>query len=100
MASMTQNNHIPLHPVSVAPLHIASLALQVFPAHLSATKDWLTQQAGVEIHAEDPVGKLVVVVETDHERAITQLLDKMVERPGVLNASLIYHEILTEESRS
>ncbi len=94
---MTNANHIHLHEIPEATMHIASLAVQVLPDQLSATRDWLTQLTGVEIHGEDPMGKLVVVMESQHERAITHLMDKIAARPGVVNAALVYHEILTEE---
>lgn len=94
---MTTATLIPLQTETTPPVHIASLALQLVPEQLTATKEWLVEQEGVEIHAEDAHGKLVVVMETRDERAITQLLDAAADRPGIINAALVYHEILTEE---
>ncbi|MDQ2076723.1 chaperone NapD [Marinimicrobium sp. ABcell2] len=77
-------------------LHIASLVVHTRPEKMAEVKQWLLQQPNVEIHAEDERGKLVVV--TEHERAqpILDLIDQAHDLPGVANAALVYHEILTE----
>jgi nitrate reductase NapD len=79
------------------PLHVASLVIHVRPNHLSELKLWLLAQDGVEIHAESEQGKLVVVMETQEQQKILDLIDGASLRPGALNAALVYHEILTEE---
>ena len=77
-------------------LHIASLVIHARPERLAQIRQWLLEQPNVEIHAEDERGKLVVV--TEHERAqpILDLIDRANDLPGVANAALVYHEILTE----
>lgn len=80
---------------SAEPLHIASIMAQVRPEYIADIKAWLRIQPGVEVHAEDDQGKLVLVVETENERNILTLLDEFTAQPGALNAALVYHEILT-----
>lgn len=79
------------------PMHIASLIVHVRADNLAAVKAWLGSQQDTEIHGESAQGKLVVVVEAQHERRILGLLDSLQAHAGVLNAALIYHEILSEE---
>lgn len=81
-------------PGSDKALHIASLLVQARPQRLAEVAAWLGRQPGVELGAEDPAGKLVVVVESDAEAAILGLIDALQQRPGVLGAALIYHQVL------
>lgn len=78
-------------------IHIASLIVHVRPGHLPDISHWLESQPGVEIHSQSPQGKLAVVMECDHEQAVLKLIDTLTEMAGVLNAALIYHEIIDGE---
>jgi len=51
---------------------------------------------GLELHQESPSGKLVVVLEAEHESRILAAIDHIQQLPGVLNAALVYHEELLE----
>ncbi|WP_095195085.1 chaperone NapD [Pseudomonas sp. Irchel 3A7] len=75
-------------------LHIASLVILARPELLEAVKANLRLLDGVELHQESTAGKLVVVLETTHENQILQRIEQINNLPGVLNAALIYHEIL------
>ncbi|EJN27369.1 hypothetical protein involved in formation of periplasmic nitrate reductase [Pseudomonas sp. GM78] len=75
-------------------LHIASLVVHARPELFDAVKANLRLLEGVELHQESAAGKLVVVLETVHENQILQRIDQISNLPGVLNAALIYHEIL------
>lgn len=78
-------------------VHIASLLIHIRPELLDAVKTNLRQLDGLELHQESPQGKLVVVLETEHERHILDRIDQINNLPGVLNAALVYHELLTLE---
>lgn len=80
-----------------ATLHIASLLVHARPELFDAVKANLRRLAGVELHQESPLGKLVVVLETEHENQILARIEQIASLPGVLNAALIYHEILAAE---
>lgn len=82
---------------SAAVVHVASVMAQARPDAMVAIKAWLATLPGVEIHAENAQGKLVLVVETENERNILKLLDEFAVQPGALSAALVYHEILTGE---
>jgi periplasmic nitrate reductase NapD len=78
-------------------LHIASLLVHVRPELLDAVKANLRLLDGLELHQESPLGKLVVVLETEHERQILERIEQISNLPGVLNAALVYHELLSPE---
>lgn len=75
-------------------LHIASLVVHARPELFDAVKANLRLLDGLELHQESAAGKLVVVLEADHENQILQRIDQINNLPGVLNAALIYHELL------
>ncbi|MBO6949451.1 MAG: chaperone NapD [Rhodospirillales bacterium] len=71
-------------------LHVSSLVVQARPERLAEIRDAITSRGG-EIPAEDPDGKLVVVLETDSERKITDFLNEVAVMSGVLSANLVFH---------
>lgn len=75
-------------------LHIASLVVLARPQLLEAVKANLRLLEGLELHQESTAGKLVVVLETADEHQILQRIEQINNLPGVLNAALIYHELL------
>lgn len=79
-------------------LHIASFLVHVRPEHCRKVAQWLAAQPDSEIHAEDPSGKLVVVMESEREGRILDLIDAVQTRPGVLGAALVYHQMLDPET--
>ncbi|WP_166359433.1 chaperone NapD [Pseudomonas akapageensis] len=76
------------------PLHIASLLVHARPELLAAVKANLRLLPGLELHQESPLGKMVVVLEAVHENQILERIEQISNVPGVLNAALIYHELL------
>lgn len=79
------------------PLHIASLIAHVRPTSVAEVAAWLQGQPRVEIHAQSPEGKFAIVMESDHEQSVLELLDTLGQQPGVLSTALIYHEIIEGE---
>jgi nitrate reductase NapD len=75
------------------PIHIASVIAHTRPEFSTKTRDWLNALPYAEVHAEGQ-GKLVVVLETDSERKIHELLEGLSALPGALSAVLVYHEIV------
>ncbi|SEM47888.1 periplasmic nitrate reductase chaperone NapD [Pseudomonas sp. ok272] len=75
-------------------LHIASLVVLARPELFDAVKANLRLLDNLELHHESTVGKLVVVLEARHEDQILQRIEQISNLPGVLNAALIYHELL------
>ncbi|NMZ70234.1 periplasmic nitrate reductase chaperone NapD [Pseudomonas peli] len=79
------------------PLHIASLLVHARPELFEAVKANLHLLDGVELHQQSPLGKLVVVLETVNEQQILERIEQISNLPGVLNAALVYHEVLSPE---
>ncbi|MDF3867867.1 chaperone NapD [Pseudomonas denitrificans (nom. rej.)] len=75
-------------------IQIASLIVHSRPQLLEAVKANLLRLPGLEVHQQSPQGKLVVVLEAAHEASILDNLNAIQNLPGVLNAVLIYHEIV------
>nr|WP_324258300.1 chaperone NapD [Cellvibrio fontiphilus] len=78
-------------------LHIASFIAHVRPEQMHSLKNWLARNQHYEIHAEDALGKLVLVTESNNEQQILYLLDELRAQAGVLNAALVYHEQIALE---
>ena len=72
-------------------VHVASLVVYVEPSRVGEIVDAIARQPGAEVHADDGRGKLVVVLETDSERKITDFLNEVSVMPGVLSANLVFH---------
>lgn len=75
-------------------IQIASLIVHTRPELLEAVKANLLRLPDLEVHQQSPQGKLVVVLEAAHEASILDNLNAIQNLPGVLNAVLIYHEIV------
>ncbi|MBM7060692.1 chaperone NapD [Pseudomonas sp. UL073] len=78
------------------PTQIASLIVHTRPEHLQAVKAQLRRLPGLELHQESPLGKLVVVLEAERESQILDCVTAIQSLSGVLNANLVYHEVLEE----
>lgn len=78
-------------------LHIASLLVHCRPEFFEAVKQNLVLLPDLELHQESPAGKVVVVLEAEHESRILETISHIQQMPGVLNGALIYHELLSTE---
>lgn len=78
-------------------LQITSLILHCRPERLPAVKANLALLDGLEIYQESPQGKLILVLEAEREEQILDTLGQLQNLPGVLNAVLVYHEILHDD---
>jgi nitrate reductase NapD len=74
-------------------IHISSMVVHVRPAHLQTVKKNIEHLPGAEIHGESDSGKLVVVLETQNQGYITDVIDKIGGFEHVLSTALVYHQI-------
>lgn len=95
----TSQSRIPTHTLS-DDWHIASVALHLRSENQMNLRRWLGGWTGVEIHAEDDRGKMVVVMEVQDPQSILDLIDEASEQAGVLNAALVYHEVIPMKEAS
>ncbi|MEL7527736.1 MAG: chaperone NapD [Pseudomonadota bacterium] len=56
-----------------------------------AIRDRIEAMDGVEIHASDDGGRLVVVVEDTEHNTASELIMQLHQIPGVLSVTLTYH---------
>ncbi len=74
-------------------VHISSMVVLASPDGLQSVKDNIGAIDGVEIHGESESGKLVVVLESDNQTHITDVIEKINNFRHVLSTSLVYHQI-------
>ena len=70
---------------------IASVLVQARPEQLAQVADAVAALAGCEIHARDPKGKLVVVIEAATAGALGATLTEIALLPDVFSAALVFH---------
>jgi len=74
-------------------VHISSMVVHVKPDNLQTVKTSIGQLPGAEIHGESESGKLVVVLETENQGYITDVIEKIGNIEYVLSTALVYHQI-------
>lgn len=78
-------------PISLADkAEIVSLIVNVFPAHLHDVSDQIAKLPGAEVHGEDPIGKLIVVLEAATQGEIGTLANMISDMPHVLSAAMVF----------
>jgi nitrate reductase NapD len=70
---------------------IASVLVQARPDRLDEVAAAILALAGCEIHARDPKGKLVVVIEAASAGAVGSTLNTIALLPHVFSAALVFH---------
>ncbi|MBB3192232.1 chaperone NapD [Halomonas cerina] len=74
-------------------VHISSLVVQLQPERIEPVSQRCRAHPGVEVHATDPQGKMVLVLETSGQREVVEFIDGLQLAPGVLSVSLVYHQV-------
>lgn len=72
-------------------MNISGLVVRANPAKYGAVRARLGSMDGVEVHAEDGNGRLVVTVEDVGGRGATDTFTEINGLDGVIVASLVYH---------
>ena len=72
---------------------IASILVQARPERLTYVEAAILAVAGCEIHARDPKGKLVVVIDAPEAGIIGTTLNTLALLPDVYSASLVFHAV-------
>ncbi|ROV58262.1 nitrate reductase [Vibrio ponticus] len=74
-------------------VHISSLIVHVVPEHLESVKAQIEQFDTAEIYGDSPEGKIVVVLETQSEGFITDVIEKINNFAHVVSTVMVYHQI-------
>ena len=82
-------------------MNISSAILHVAPQRFDEARGALLAMSGVEIHAESPEGKMIVVLEDDDLEAAANKYVALHGIPGVASVAMVYQysddELETEE---
>lgn len=79
--------------LNVESVHISSLIVHCLPDKLEKIMNDTSALEFAEVAAHDPCGKVIVVLETENEKGIISTIDKIQGFDGVLNATMVYHEL-------
>lgn len=74
-------------------VHISSVVVHAVAGRLDAISTAVERLPGVEVHASDPAGKLIVTIESGTEAGIAERLDAIRALDAVYAASLVYHHV-------
>ena len=81
---------------SVDEVHISSYVVQTRPQQTEQIRTLINEIYGAEIHGTNPQGKMVLILESDSENDISDLIIKINSIPGVINTALVFHQIDNE----
>lgn len=72
-------------------MNIAGVMVSALPGHMDAVEAQLLAIPGVEVHAANEEGRMVVTVEGINERMVSDTVSEMHSLSGVLAAAMVYH---------
>jgi nitrate reductase NapD len=73
-------------------MNISGVLVKAYPQNLLSIEKVLSRMQGVEVHGNNDDGRMVITVEDDNANNITDTLVEIQGVPGVLSASMIYHQ--------
>ncbi|MBN8437605.1 MAG: chaperone NapD [Candidatus Accumulibacter sp.] len=73
-------------------MNISSVLVYTRPQDLQLVREQLSALAGVEVHAASENGRLIVIIEADSVQAVADIFAQINQHPGVLAASMVYHQ--------
>ncbi len=81
-----------LNEIRRAEIHVASLVVYADATRAAAVADAIGRLPGVEVHASDGRGKLVVVVETAGDADMAAAIGRIDSTAGVICTALVYQQ--------
>ena len=73
-------------------MNISGVMVRTYPEQVASVGQLLETMQGVEVHGNNGDGRIVVTVEQDNANQMSDVLTEMQTLPGVLAASMIYHQ--------
>jgi nitrate reductase NapD len=83
--------------MSAAEVHISSALVHARPERMAEIARAVAALDGADLHFAD-AGKIIVTLEAATSAAIADQLSAIGQLPGVLAATLVYHEVTTPEA--
>lgn len=75
-------------------IHIASMIVHVHPPQLPDLLAHVANRPALEVRAQSPSGKVVLVAESEWQKAILAEIDGLEQCKGVLSCTMVYHEVM------
>ncbi len=79
-----------------AGIHISSVIVGALPEQAVDVQGALAALSGVEVHAVADDGRMIVSIESTGDDATLSHFETIRQLPGVLSASLVYHQYETD----
>lgn len=73
-------------------MNISGILVQAYPENITSVCHALVDMEGVEVHASNGDGKIVVTIEQESNAEMSDRLLSLQNIPGVLAASMVYHQ--------
>ncbi len=73
-------------------MNICSVIVHCKPENAPEVKHQLEQFDGVEIHGGMEQGKLIVTIEADGQRALSDVFEAFGKLTGVADTAMVYHQ--------
>lgn len=73
-------------------MNISGVLVRSLPENINTVTARIETIEGVEVHGANPDGRLVVTVEETGDRAMADTVVRIQDLPGVISASMIYHQ--------
>ena len=73
-------------------MNISGVLVHAYPQKSAPVTRRLESMDGFEVHANTDEGKIVVTIEKSDDNSIADAMLKLQDIPGVLNASMVYHQ--------
>lgn len=81
-----------LDDICRAEIHVVSLVVYADPSRVSEISDAVGRLPGVEVHANNGRGKLVVVLETAGDADMAAAIGRVDRTAGVICTALVYQQ--------
>lgn len=73
-------------------INISGVLVRAYPQNIESVEKSLADFEGVEVHGKNSDGRIVTTVEQEDAGQLSSVLVRMHDIPGVLSASMIYHQ--------
>jgi nitrate reductase NapD len=77
-------------------MNISSVLVNARSEMIKQVQDGLLALNGVEVHVATEEGRLIVTIEADSDQAVANMFEEINHLPGVLSASMVYHQYETD----
>ena len=70
---------------------VSSIVVQATTEGLNSARDFVLAHPQAEMHGSDEISKLVVVVEMENDRTLSDFMTEIGNIPGVITVNMVFH---------